>query len=211
MSFHIYDLFDLPLPNIGETAAAGLQHARDILGMAVGRWFYTPQQLVMFLTVEREKRDTFVRWLRIVELMIRRTLFLEASAIAKDLPLPKSRAAKKREPRPPEPYSETPEDWRCSFSIMPRGPRGPRPSRTLSEREPPWEFVPARPIARRLEAILRVVKDPQRYIHRLALRLRRGLQRYRGLIAPFHSFYSVARSTLDDLEAEIAPRFTDSS
>jgi hypothetical protein len=200
----------LSVPNIGQAAAEGLVHARDILALILQR-FYTPRQLVMFLTIERDRRFEFVRWLRIVELMVRRTLFAEASAIATSLPPPSpSRAAGTRADHKPEPYSEDPETWRTSFQVAPRSSRAGRPvaPHGCGERR---DFLPAMPLARRIEAILRVVRDPHPFIQRLALRLRRGVARYRRLIDPFDCFYALARPTLRDLARACEPRFADSS
>lgn len=203
-------LFDLPVPNIGRIAADALVHARDILGLILNR-FFTPHQLAMFVTIEREKRADFIRWLRVIEEMLRRTLFLEASAIATSLPPPApSRTGKKQTARKPVAFSEDPEAWRVSFAIAPRPVRAGRKSapRTRSERR---EFLLVWPLAHRVEAILRVARDPHPFIQRLALRLRRGVQRYRNLTAPFLTFYGRAQPTLRELAVAIAPRFADSS
>jgi hypothetical protein len=79
-----------------------------------------------------------------------------------------------------------PETWRVAFSALPaRRPSGPRhklppvqPDRQFREevrakryRRRMW---PSLPLARRLEAVIRVINDPQPFVRRLAFRLRRG-------------------------------------
>jgi len=75
------DLFNLPVPNIGRIAADGLVHAGDLLGFLFVR-FFTPEAIALEIVIRRERRHDFLRWFRIVEEMLLRVLFLEASAIA---------------------------------------------------------------------------------------------------------------------------------
>lgn len=203
-------LFDLPVPNIGRIAADGLVHARDLLGFIFVR-FFTPRNIAREIVISAERRFDFLRWLRIVEEMVRRVLFIEASAIAISLPPPEPRASTSR-PRKPAPVFDR-EDvatWRPSFRMTPYAIRPHAPGRQRMKKAP-RTLLPSRPLARRMRAVLLAVVDPHPFIERLARRLRRGLDRFRSLSTAKPCFHGRADPTLRDLSAECAARFADTS
>jgi hypothetical protein len=102
---------------------------------------------------------------------------------------PESDAAQTRPPASFDPARfdpARPDTWRVAFTALPaRSRSGPhrelppvQPDRGF--REEVWakryrrKLVPALPLARRLEAAIRVINNPLPYVRRLAFRLRRG-------------------------------------
>jgi hypothetical protein len=205
------DLFNLPVPNIGRIAADGLVHARDLLGFLFVRSF-TPEAIALEIVIHRERRHDFLRWLRIVEEMLRRVLFLEASAIATSFPPPTPARLLTARTRKPAPVfnREDSTTWRLSLRMTPPAGRQHHRKHKPSRRQPRI-VVPSRPLALRVQAILRALEDPHPYIQRLALRLRKGLDRFRHLANFKPSFHGRATPTLRALATECAPRFADTS
>lgn len=203
-------LFDLSVPNIGRIAADGLVHARDLLGFIFVR-FFTPRNIAREIVISAERRFDFLRWLRIVEEMVRRVLFIEASAIATSLPPSEPRTQTSR-PRKPAPVFDRYDvaTWRPSFRMTPYAIRARAPSRQRMKKDP-RELLPSRPLARRMRAVLLAVVDPHPFIERLARRLRRGLDRFRSLTTSKPCFHGRADPTLRDLSLECAARFADTS
>ncbi len=204
-------LFDLSVPNIGRIAADGLVHARDLLGFIFVR-FFTPRSIAREIVISAERRFDFLRWLRIVEEMVRRVLFIEASAIATSLPPPSEPRARSSAPRKPAPVFDRYDvaTWRPSFRMTPYATHA-RPSRQQRAKHEPRALLPSRPLARRMRAVLLAVVDPHPFIERLARRLRRGLDRFRSLTTSKPCFHGRADPTLRDLSAECASRFADTS
>jgi len=207
----LIDIFNLPVPNIGRAAADGLVHARDLLGYIFGR-FFTPMAIAGEIVISNERRSEFLRWFRIVEEMVRRVLFIEASAIATSLPaasLSRARSARARRSMPAFDREDI-QTWRPIFHMTPPMPRPsqPKPQHIRRDR---CAVRPSRPLALRMQAVLQVAYDPHPFIQRLARRLRGGLQRFARLATYTPCFYGRATPTLRDLSAACAPRFTDSS
>ncbi|MDP3492251.1 MAG: hypothetical protein Q8R82_03995, partial [Hyphomonadaceae bacterium] len=154
----------------------------------------------------------FIRWLRIVEDMLRPVLFIEAIAIATSLPPPTPPRASTSGARKPGPVFDLDDNntWRPSFRMTPAASRaGIHTAKHI--RQKPRTLVKTRPLALRMQALLEALHDPHRFIQRLARRLRSGLDRFRHLATSPRCFYALANPTLRHLSAECAPRFTDSS
>ena len=191
-----FDLFNLPVPNIGRIAADGLAHARDLLGFPFVR-FFTPEAIALEIVIRRERRHDFLRWFRIVEEMLRRVLFLEASAIATSLPPPTPARPHTARPRKPAPVfnREDSTTWRLSLRMTPPAVRQ-HDSKKQRPKRTPRIAIPSRPLALRMQAVLRVLEDPHLYIQRLAIRRRKGLDRFRHLANFKPSFHGRATPTL---------------
>jgi hypothetical protein len=205
------DLFNLPMPNIGRIAADGLEHARDRLGLLFVR-FFTPEAIARDGWISRERYADFIRWLRIVEDMVRRIVFIEASAIATSLPPPAPPCVRVARPRKPGPEfdSRNVDTWRPRFAMTPRPPRSAAASR--APRRKPREAIWTWPLALRMQALLEVAHDPHACIQRLARRLRNsGLSRFLHLSAPKTYFHGRADPTIRALSAACAERFDNSS
>ena len=204
------NLFELPLPNIGRVAAAGLEHARDLLGYLFVR-FFTPEAIARDGWISRERRADFIRWLRIVEDMVRRVVFIEASAIATSLPPPAPSRARAPRPRKPGPEfdHQNVDTWRPRFNMTPRLPRA-RQSHSAS-RKTPRDAIFTWPLALRMQALLMIAYDPHPYVERFARRLRRGISRFLHLTVPKRYFHGRANGTVRELSAACAERFDNSS
>ncbi len=165
-------------------------HAWDILKVIFTR-FWTPVQLFALGAVRQSRMHECLDWLRPLELMLRRIIFIEAQARAANLPDPKP--LRPGRPHKPRPWPDLTFDsansttWRVSFAnLRPAQPGRPRrPYKPKLERAS-WEapllkprehgrMLNPLPLAWRLEAIIRVCADPWSRIARLAARMKRGL------------------------------------
>lgn len=109
-------------------------------------------------------------WLRTVEALFRRLLFIEASCYASELAPSRPREQRPRQRREMAFFPDQPDAWRVTFRTMESG----RPSARSGGRRshlPPLKFHSAWPLAERFEALLRVHNDPTPYAKRLARRL----------------------------------------
>jgi hypothetical protein len=108
-------------------------------------------------------------WLRTVEALFRKLLFIEASYYVGEVTPPKPRVKRPRARREMAFFPDQPDAWRVTFRTMERGPARPRQS-GRSHRAP-LKFYSAWPLAERFEALLRVHNNPAPYAKRLARRL----------------------------------------
>lgn len=163
------DSFSLP------DVADAYCHALDSLKVIFAR-FWTPVQLFALGAVQQWRMHECLDWLRPVELMLRRIIFIEAQGRAKDLPAPRPLKPK----RPHRPRSRLDPSFdaansqtrRVSFANLrpvqsgrPSGPYKPKPARAAWEaplRKPceHGRMLNPLPLAYRLEAIVRVCADP---------------------------------------------------
>jgi len=157
-----------------------LLHAWDLFKLVLTR-FWTPIQLIALPSVWQSRKLAFLDWLRPIELMLRRTLLIEATAHSATLPPP---APPRPHHTPPAHTTKTvppfdpdrPESCRVRFGGLARASgkrqRRHRPYDPVDPRERRRTHDP-RPLALRLEAVIRVLANPMPYIARLAARLRR--------------------------------------
>jgi hypothetical protein len=108
-------------------------------------------------------------WLRTVEALFRRLLFIEASYYVGELTPPKPRAKRPRARREMAFFPDQPDAWRVTFRTMERG--RPRQRRASRSHRAPLKFYSAWPLAERFEALLRVHNNPAPFAKRLARRL----------------------------------------
>jgi hypothetical protein len=174
-----------------------LDTARDLLNWIVkGVW--GPASYALHGQIWHWKKFELLDWLRPLELLLRRMLLIEAFALAGSQTLPrpqarKTKAASASDAQAPRPMQEKPpfdparpDTWRVAFIALPgRSRSGPHrrlppanPDRPFREKAPAKRYrrklVSALPLARRLEAAIRVINDPLPYVRRLAFRLQRG-------------------------------------
>jgi hypothetical protein len=173
--------------------------ARDLLGWIV-RGVWGPASYALQGRIWQWKKFEVLDWLRPLELLLRRMLLIEAFALAgsQTLPHPRTTAMKAVSASAVSPPASTPprtkrsfdparpETWRVAFVALPaRSRSGPR--RFLPPVQPDraagadiWakryrrRQVSALPLARRLEAAIRVINNPLPFVRRLAFRLSRG-------------------------------------
>ncbi len=106
--------------------------------------FGEPSDIAASGALSRKTRALIAPWLRAGEAFMRRLLFIEALALADDVPLQPST---KRAPRPRlrklyEFYPDKPDDWRVSFRVVPEVRRMRRRSRSARQRLPPLKLAP---------------------------------------------------------------------
>lgn len=108
-------------------------------------------------------------WLRTVEALFRRLLFIEASYYVGEITPPKPRVKRPRQRREMAFFPDQPDAWRVTFRTVESG----RPRARSGHRShlPLLRFYSAWPLAERFEALLRVHNDPTPFAKRLARRL----------------------------------------
>ncbi|HYD89121.1 MAG TPA: hypothetical protein VEA80_16710 [Vitreimonas sp.] len=142
-------------------------------------------------TLARRRRREIVGWIALLEHLVRKLLFAEAARVPRE-PEPSRSAGLQAgpstspaaqasvQPRSRRTIDPTaPKTWPVRFSYAPpRDPAGAREARSprLQARAPNKEERPLR-LARRFEALRRVLQNPQPYALRLAHRLRRLARR----------------------------------
>lgn len=182
------DAYDPPCPEdrfTHTTAYDALVHAWDLLKLVVAR-FWGPVALGQLPGLAQWRMCDLLDWLRPIELMLRRLILLEATAMAPSLPQPAP--ARPHTPRPAryKPVDpERSETWTVRFHNLHEARPRPTlnyPRLSLRRDGSRSEFIAFRDradlrdtwaLARRLEAAIRVVSDPMPWIRRLARHIRR--------------------------------------
>jgi hypothetical protein len=170
-----------------------LDAAEGLLGALLFA-FWRPEDIAALPGVWQWRKLDFLDWLRPLEKLLRRIVLTEAFhlALSQTLPaqtLPAAGLARptRRSPVPvstaTEPDPERPESWPASFRVL---GREPKPRRRRSTRRPPSDphfpekprfrrkLHDPKPLALRLEAVMRVMANPAPFIRRVAFRLRRA-------------------------------------
>jgi hypothetical protein len=158
--------------------AEGWRMARNLLRVLVRAWG-APAELHARATISPIERSQILMWLRPIEALARRLLFIMAAA----LPAPIEIACKPRREDNGRSHghgranlwSNVSSAWGVSFVLAPRASTGGRRCKTL-----PKTTADPRPLAERIEAVSRVLADPAPYAARLARLLHR-----RGAAAAF--------------------------
>jgi hypothetical protein len=123
-------------------------------------------------TLTRKQRDDVLTWLRPVEALLRRLIFLDAMALPHEAPrAPSVRVKRARIRRVVENKPDAPEDWHVRFRLV-----DPPARASLQQRRgagAPHAHFSAWPLAERIEAALRAFNDPAPLARRLARLLRR--------------------------------------
>lgn len=127
-----------------------------------------PRDLAMREYVSVKDHRQMADWVRNLEMLVRRILWIMASAMKLEPVQP--RVARQRIPGLRVEYPEAPESWRTPFRVIERRiARSRRSNGALPRPKPPAPRVlPSWPLARRLEAIRRVLAKPSAAASRLA-------------------------------------------
>lgn len=168
------------------------QHAKEILRGLVALYGAPAELAAMGVLTPKQHGEVLV-WLRPVEAIVRLLLLVAAAA----RPRPKLRAPARPHPRvrrvAPQDREDS-ESWHVVFRVFPPAPR-PRPragrtrasglrdapgtiAGTIAGLPSPW------PLAERLEAVIRVLENPEPYARRLAARLTRRRDLVRRAATP---------------------------
>lgn len=139
--------------------------------------FGEPHVLAFKYTLTERDYKLACDWLRTLEALFRKLLFIEASYYAREASRTKPRTKHKRARRWMTFTEDNPDAWRVSFRFTTCGALGPHRATTHrhpdeSTRAPyPTRFNSAWPLAERFEALLRVHNNPAPFAKRLARRL----------------------------------------
>ncbi|MGE3301510.1 MAG: hypothetical protein AB7M12_00165 [Hyphomonadaceae bacterium] len=175
-----------------------------------------PAEIAQRLCFLRKDRQHFLAWLAPLEALARRLLFIEAAVLPAPNRAPAVTAAGRiANAYTDEPRAELPEDpkrWRVVFRVGPSSARRAAPS-VLAPRGF-GAIANALPLARRLEALLRLMENRTRALARLARRLHASPKRCAAAFAPYRHRARFATDALHaaQTEADIArARFADTS
>jgi hypothetical protein len=171
----------MPFASLSDIWSAAIERFAWLRGL-----FGTP---FAFLSVRadltREARDEVLAYLRPLERLLRCALVLLAhrEPVA---PAPRATRRGERIPgrTPPAAPGAESNEWRgVSFSVLPRPARPRRRARRAFCSPPPQAFS-RYPLAKRMEAIARVMAAPERWIRRLARWLRTRMNDARRALRP---------------------------
>lgn len=158
-------------PNLCDTLLAVWRHARWVF-LQFCDFHASPRALAEREWIATHEYRKIEAWLRAIELLTRRLVLAAALALNVVLKPPPQRAhAEPRRRRRVLVWLQKPETWIARFRMFPKKPLDghvvyqntrdvPRVMRTF-------------PLARRLEAVRRVLADPDQRVHRLAMKLSR--------------------------------------
>ncbi len=160
--------------------------ARDTLAWIIAR-FWSPAAFGALKSIMRSQQRELLSWVRPLELIVRRLFLIEAHALAATLSAPTPRAAPNAPgatPQQTKPITSDPATWSAPFSTRASVAAPSTSHEKAHELVHSWgsvsyqrrhddDRIAARPLAIRVEALLRAVSDPMRCIRRLAHQIRR--------------------------------------
>lgn len=157
--------------------------------------FGAPEVIARLHTLTREQHKDILAWLRPLEALLRKLIYLDAVELDLPRPTPRTpRAPRQRPRRLVEHDPDKPEDWRVSFKVC-----APTARATATRSRNPSRFVSAWPIAERFEALLRGFNEPAPLVRRLARLLRKRPERAASITAPWtRPLETPASETLSD-------------
>lgn len=201
---------------------------RDTLAWIIAR-FWSPAAFGALASIMRSQQRELLTWLRPLETILRRMFLIEAHALAATLAAPTPRATSHTPPAPHASTHEITDDpltWSACFSTL-ASVAAPSTSRDdgaqlvhsprsfAFRRRRDDDAIAARPLAIRVEALLRAVANPMACIRRLARQIRRqGAKAFADQLAPQACMIPSLRRALALVTDAGAPLFsprTDSS
>ncbi len=160
----------LQRPKLSEQLLSVWDHARWVFANFCD-FFAAPAAIAHREYINVTEYRAVDSWLRSLELLTRRLIL--AAALAMDVVLkptnPRDRKPRKR--RRVLVWLEKPDSWIARFRMLPRKPPETRAPRRTPHEQP--RVKPSFPLARRLEAVRRVLADPDTRAHRFAMKLAR--------------------------------------
>ena len=156
---------------LGEQLLRVWEHARWVFA-SFCEFFAPPVAIAARDYINVPEYRAMESWLRSLELLTRRLVLAAALAINVVLkPLDPLAPARPRQRRRVLIWFNKPCSWIASLRMMPRKPPEARALRR--DRREQHRVLPALPLARRLEAVRRVLVDPDTRAHRFAVKLAR--------------------------------------
>lgn len=162
------------LPDDDDAAILEIREFAAMVWREITQVFGPSILFVRMITAPRRLYRQTLDWLRNLELLVRRLITITALSLT----LPPVKPAKRSPGTAPDfrrisgHWSDV-ESWNVSFRILPPAPRAPRPSTAGLPRKPARHFVSTYSIARRIEALRRVLSYHTAYARRFARSLER--------------------------------------
>jgi hypothetical protein len=158
-------------PKLSEQLLQVWDHARWVFANFC-EFFASPARIAAREYINVPEYRSIESWLRSLELLTRRLILAAALAITIVLkPLDPVVPARPRQRRRVLIWFNKPSSWIARLRMMPRKPPETRSLRRARREQP--RVLPAFPLARRLEAVRRVLADPDTRAHRFAVKLAR--------------------------------------
>ena len=183
------------------------QYVGELYGSIVAL-FGAPFEIAVQLLLRREQRREILAWLGPVEALARRLLLLKALT----MPTPND-APPKVSPgnlvvaftdRPIEDIDPASEKWRVRFCAMPRGVlRRKHSQEPSSDQRGGGINFNALPLARRLEALRRVLENPQPALARLCRLLATHREAVESAFRPYRPRATCVQAVLNEAQREI--------
>lgn len=170
-------------PRLIQPLAAVWRHARWAF-LQVATLHTTPRDLALLELVSRQRHRTLAIFIRHLELLARRLVLVAALALHIVLQpvAPRERPRLPRRRRRILVWLHRPETWHVCFRMHP--PRAPAIRWICRRRKHLPHTRASLPLARRLEAVRRVLVEPDRYVRRCAIRFVRLAERNRTANQP---------------------------
>lgn len=199
------------MPRMEETEPFNLERFWLCLGESAG-WivslFGAPSKIAGCLILTRGLRENILAWLAPIEAFARRLLVIEAASLPRpNFALPKAasgRISTALEDAPLTMLGENEGEWRVRFKVWPGVTSAPC-ARRACEKPPPRNQIVfnAYPIARRIEALLRLAEDRTGALARIARRLFANPKAARIAFAPYRGPALCIRDMLATTQAEV--------
>ena len=165
-------------PKLSEQLLSVWDHARWVFANFC-EFFATPVAIADREYINVPEYRAMESWLRSLELLTRRLILAAALAInvkLLDRRAPARQSLRSSEPQPRKRrrvliWPTKPDSWIARLRMLPRKPPETRALRRAKREQP--RVLPAFPLARRLEAVRRVLADPDKRAHRFAVKLAR--------------------------------------
>ncbi|HWA21112.1 MAG TPA: hypothetical protein VG735_01805 [Caulobacterales bacterium] len=188
-----------------------LQDAWQAMGdlyAAIVSLFGAPFDIAMQLILVRQNRRDILAWLGPVEALARRLLLLKALSMPtpNDAPAkaPPGRVLIAFADRAQEDIDPESEKWRVRFCVMPHGVlRTKRSKEPCADQRGGAINFNALPLARRLEALRRLLENPQPALARLRRLLATQRAAVESAFRPYRPRATCVQSALDDAQREI--------
>jgi hypothetical protein len=179
-------------------------HLHDLLGLTL-RLFGGVGDIAAQLILRRQTRIEILRWLAPLEAWARRLLLVEAlrRQAPNDPPVLSAKAtlASTYADKPAPALAEDAAHWRVTFN-MGLGPARSRPPAFTQKRAQAIGHN-AIPLARRLEALRRLIIDSERYVQRLVRRAHHAPARTRRAFAPYRHRGFAVETMLKETQREV--------
>jgi hypothetical protein len=195
-----------------------LQDAWQAMGdfyAAIVSLFGAPFDIAMQLILVRQNRRDILAWLGPVEALARRLLLLKALSMPtpNDAPpkSPPGRVLIAFADRAQEDIDPESEKWRVQFCVMPHGVlRAKRSKEPCADQRGGAINFNALPLGRRLEALRRLLENPQPALARLRRLLATRRAAVESAFRPYRPRAACVQTALDDAQREIDLAFNTS-